>query len=171
MFLVQAIQEVGHLAGRGIVVDGIVTGIRSQLIEHVGIVIALAAIVQLHDPALLMIDGSHMSHEGGLELQFLFLGYRIAGQAGSEDLLNLFLAGRSIHDVFQSMVRGLAAHGTEEVDAAVEGSAEILEGSDLSAAGLFQAGEVIEIVRLFNVVGLVRTEARYDHGLDGLVFL
>ena len=70
----QSVQEVSHLSGRSVVVDAVVTGIGTQLLEHQGVVVTLTTVVQLHSPVELMIFAAYEQHEGGLEFQFLFLG-------------------------------------------------------------------------------------------------
>ena len=46
----QRIQEVCHLSGRSIVVDAVITGIGTELLIHLCIVVSLTAIVKLHCP-------------------------------------------------------------------------------------------------------------------------
>ena len=70
----QSVQEVSHLCGRSVVVDAVVTGIGTQLLEHQSIVVTLTTVMQLHSPVKLVIFLAYEQHEGGLELQFLFLG-------------------------------------------------------------------------------------------------
>ena len=70
----QSVQKVGHLSGRSVVVDAVVTGIGTQLLEHQSIVVALTTEMQLHSPVKLVIFLACKQHECGLELQFLFLG-------------------------------------------------------------------------------------------------
>ena len=41
----QSVQEVSHLCGRSIVVDAVVTGIGTQLLEHQSIVVALTTVM------------------------------------------------------------------------------------------------------------------------------
>lgn len=42
----QSVQEVSHLSGRSVVVDAVVTGIGTQLLEHQGVVVTLTTVVQ-----------------------------------------------------------------------------------------------------------------------------
>ena len=70
----QSVQEVSHLCGRSLVVDAVVTGLGTQLLEHQSIVVALTTVMQLHSPVKLVIFLAYEQHECGLELQFLFLG-------------------------------------------------------------------------------------------------
>ena len=72
--LAQGIQEIRHLGGRGVIVDAVVTGVGAQFLVHPGIVVPLAAEVELHGPVEPVVLPAHEEHESGLELQLLLPG-------------------------------------------------------------------------------------------------
>ena len=115
--LAQGIQEIRHLGGRGVIVDAVVTGVGAQFLVHSGIVVPLAAEVELHGPVQPMVLPAHEEHEGCLELHFFLSGGNHAVHALQKYGFNLVVAGRLVHHIFQSMVRHFAAHGVEKLHA------------------------------------------------------
>ena len=152
---VQGIEVVRQLISGSSGADAVVSGIRAEKVEHPGVVVTLAAVVELHDPISLCIFCAHKQQEGGLKLHFLLAGDRTAGKAFCKDLLNLLIRGRSIHDIFQAMVGYAAAHGSEEVHAQRQSVAQVGKGSNPYAGDLGQCVKVFQVGRLLQIHGFV----------------
>ena len=162
-------QERRHLIHGRIVVDGVEAGVRAQLLIHGQVVVAAAAVVQLHGPVQLLVLGGEEQQAGGLVLVDLLTGQGLAGSLPGEDGLHLGIGRRLVHDVVQAMVGQAAVVGMEELHPLGQGFLHVGEGLDLYAGGGSQLADVFHELGLFDVHGLVGTPGGPHVGLEGLV--
>ena len=116
----QCVQEVSGLSCRSVVVDAVVSGIRSELFVHVSVVVALATVVDLHSPVILVILLCKEHHECSLVLEHLLLGNFLAGQLLCDDCIDLSVGCRNVNDEVQTVVGYAASHGSEELHTIVD---------------------------------------------------
>ena len=69
----ETVEEPVACLGDGKVVDGIVSGIRPELVEHLGVVVADGSDVELLGPAGLGVHNCHIVQESAAELVYLAL--------------------------------------------------------------------------------------------------
>ena len=102
------------------VVDGIETCVRTKFVEHLGVVVADRADVELLSPAAAGIHHSHIIEECALEFVDLFLAWSNTHKNLLED--EFYLKFRVVGGVesVHTVVTQAAAHSLEEVVAFLE---------------------------------------------------
>jgi len=94
------IEEIRKLRRRRIVVDAVISCVRTKLVIAQRVVVALAAIVELHYPVSFLIFPAYKKQEGGFKFQFFFFCNYIPGRSLASLLKNgfyFFLRRRGIH--------------------------------------------------------------------------
>ena len=167
--LVDVVQEVGEVRGALAVADAVVAGVGAELGEHGGVVVALAAEVQLHGPAQAHVLGRGELHERGLVLEHVLLAELLARDAHGEDVLDLLVGGGHVDDVVERVVGGTASHLVEEVEALRERGLEVGEARDLAPADLGEVRHVLGEAVLLDGERLVRAHGRDHLEAEGLV--
>ena len=110
VFLVQCIEKICHLCGRRIVIDTVISGIRSKLRITGCIVVSLTSIMKLHCPVSLCILLCCKCHKCCFKFQFFFFCQHFTLFAFCKDLFQIFFCFRHIHHIFQRMIAGTTSH-------------------------------------------------------------
>ena len=165
----QRAQERRGLGGGSVVVDAVKAGIRPHAVVHGVVVVAAAAVVQLHGPVALLVLMRHKEHEGGLEHGLLTFAHGFAGKAAAEDGLHLILGRRGVHHVIERVVAQAAAVLGKVIHPLAQRFLEAGEAVDGHARRRGELGQVVGVVRLFQVHGLVGPPGGQNGGVEGIV--
>jgi len=164
---VQEVHEAREFFCDGVVVDGVVAGVRTERFEHGAVVVADRGDVDLHGPAFVcVLLAEEVQHEGFPRLAGARVGF-LARQSPRESFLGFLFPPRVVdlvragavrvvgcggerHEV-QAVVGGDAAHFMEEVDARFRRGEEVVEAGDGDACGFPELRDVIGEVGLLDV--------------------
>ena len=170
VFGCEAVEELVAGGSGGQVVDGIETGVGAYQVEHLGIVVADCADMELLCPTGLRIHNCHVVQEGAAEfVQFIF-GRTLAEEHHLEYGFDFNLLIVSGIEGLESVVGKTASVGCEEVVPLLQGLDEIGVGIDLHTCSLSELGEVLLVgLGIFDRHGLVRPPGGNDLGAEGVL--
>ena len=117
------------------VVDGVVPRVRTNLVEHLRVIVPDGADMELLGPAGLGVHDGLVVQERAAELLQLPAVRGDAHQDLLEDQFNLHVLVVGGIEVLQPVVGELAAHGREEVVALLQGLAQVAVGLDFHPGG------------------------------------
>ena len=150
--------------------DGVEARIGTHQAEHLAVVVADGAHVELLGPAGLGVHHRHVVQEGAAELVQLGLRRAFAQKDQLEDGLDFQLLVIIGIEGFQTVVTELAAHGSKEVVTLLEGLQEVGVGVDFHTGGgtqLLQIGFVG--LGVLDGHGLVRPPGGDDLCAEGML--
>ena len=105
----ESIQKISGLGTWCIVIDTVITGVWTKFCIHCFVIVALAAIMDLHYPVSSVVFSCDKLHECHLKLHFFFACHAISVQCFFENSIDFFQGSRRIHDIFQCVIRYAAA--------------------------------------------------------------
>ena len=166
----QAVKELVACGCGRKVVDGVVAGIGTHQVEHLGVVVADGAHVELLGPAGLGIHDCHVVEEGAAELVELAFGGTLSKEDHLEDGFDFELGVVIGIESLETVVGELAAHEGEEVVTDLEGLDEVCVGVDFAVCGLSKLLEVFLVgLGILDSHGFVRAPCRNDFGAEGVL--
>ena len=167
--LLQRVQQTGQTRGIWLVVDGVKSGVRTQLFEHGGGIVPDAAEMKLHHPVPLGVLLPHRQQQGGVVSKLLLPRDALPRLGPRENIVQLGLVRLHAEAVVQRVVGHPAAVLVEILDPLRQRPAHIAHRLDGVAHHLFQPGHVLGEVRLVRAHGLVRAERRQHRRRRGRV--
>ena len=150
--------------------DHVKAGVGAELFQHLGVGVAQAAVVDLHDDVVLLVHAGAGRQQVGHVSVALFFGRVLAGHRLLESDIGQ-LRGIDKRHIVKAVVGGAAAHLHKELQPFLQRFLHAAHALELAAHDGLQLVDVLDKAGLVDVQRLVRAEGGGDNDLDRSVLL